>query len=97
MKFIRRDEPDHAMVSVRLREVEGRPSGEIFLPMRQRPEAMTTASAPQGGALSAAEALGLATAHAFELRTDIAVIDEDQLWRPEWGTLHETAGDPLPG
>lgn len=86
MKFVRRSEPDHAMVSVRLRSAEGSPKGEMFLPMRQRGEAFTTSSS--GGDMSAAEALGLATTHAMDLRTDIAVVDEDGVWRKEWGTLH---------
>ncbi len=88
MRFIKRSEPDHSMVTVRLKRIEGAPSGEVFLPMRDRGEALTPHSSPEGGALTAVEALGLATAQAFEFHTDIAVVDEDGLWRREWGTLH---------
>lgn len=89
MRFIKRSEPDHTMVSVRLGEREGKARGEVFLPMRQRGETLTTASVPDGGALTAAEALGFATTQAMELRTDVAVVDPEGLWRPEWGTLHD--------
>jgi hypothetical protein len=98
VRFIQRSEPDHSMVSVRLRRIDGQARGEVFLPMRQRGETLTTHSVPEGGALSAVEALGIATAHAFDFRTDIAIVDEDGLWRREWGTLHRTvAGERANG
>lgn len=77
------------MVSVVLRNIEGRARGAILLPMRQTADALTIHSAAEGGALSAAEALGLATTHALDFRTDVAVVDADGVWRPEWGTLHD--------
>lgn len=88
MRFIRRDEPDHAMVSVVLRTAEGRVRGEVFLPLGEQGGAAEASAAPAGGPLAAGEALGLATAHAFDQRTDIAIVDAEGLWRPEWGTLH---------
>jgi hypothetical protein len=96
VRFVERTEPDHSMVSVRLRRIDGQARGDVFLPMRQKGDALTTQSAPDAGVLSAVEALGLATTRAFEFRTDIAVVDTDGLWRPEWGTLHRLeAQSPL--
>ena len=77
--------PDRTRITVRLWKGENASVfGEIILPQVIGQVQMAI---PVTGSRSPAEALAVATVLSRRLNCDIAVVDNQDLWDPAWGTL----------
>ena len=86
--FISRTTPDPNEVTIRIHQDAGAVLAEVTCPGGLR-GSHTAAEADQDGSLGVHQALASAIALAGEHEGRIGVIDEEGLWRPEWGDLVE--------
>lgn len=84
--FISRDAPRPDEVTIRIYHDAGAILGEVSCPGGVE-GSHTAAEADHDGALGVHQALASAIALAGKHGNVVGVIDEEGLWRPEWGDL----------
>jgi hypothetical protein len=89
-RFISRSEPKAGEVTIRIHHEAGAVLGEVTSPSGLA-GSHTAAEHDQDGRLGVHQALASAIALAGKHGGTIGVIDEEGLWRPEWGDLAEEA------
>lgn len=86
IRFLRRDEPRPDEVTIRIYTDAGSILGAVSCP-EGLAGSHTAAEADQDGALGVHQALASAIALAGRHGDVVGVVDEEGLWRPEWGEL----------
>jgi hypothetical protein len=81
-RFNKVEQADPHAVTVALRDVAGRASGEVL-----GPDGETRLRFGEDGTLSPHQALAVGCHLANQLDRAVVVIDRDGLWQPAWGRL----------
>lgn len=86
-QFQKVTEPNLNAVTVQLYSVDGKPSGDASGPTTMSGGKITSIITPQDGSQTAEQAVATGIRLANEMNVPMVVIDDEELWDPNWGNL----------